>query len=163
MPSEQYSIRVANDSLMFSAAHFITFDKGDCEPLHGHDYHVVAELAGPLGEKSYVIDFLAVQAALREILSTLDHRVLLPSQHPLIDVTSDSQEITVRFQELRWIFPLSNCQVLDIPNTTSEMLARWIGQQLLDKLRDCPKTPLQAVSIELRDGCGQSAVWQWSE
>ena len=150
--SEQYHIRIANDSLMFSAAHFITFDDGTCEPLHGHDYHVIVELAGPLGEGSYVVDFLAVQAAVREILAALDHRVLLPGQH----VTSDAQEITVRLKESRWVFPLSNCQVLDIPNTTSEMLARWIGRQLLEKLACHP----HEASIEIREGSGHSAVWR---
>ena len=159
---EQYHVRVANDSLVFSAAHFIIFDNGICEPLHGHDYHVAVELAGPLGEASYVVDFLVVQAALREILSTLDHRVLLPSQHPLLSVSNTPQEALVRLenhsQACRWVFPRSHCQVLDIPNTTSETLARWIGQQLLEKL----SCHLYCISIELRDGCGQSAIWQFS-
>ena len=50
----------------FQRGHFITFG-GTCERLHGHNYHVAAEVAGPLDENHLVIDFLLVRAKLREI------------------------------------------------------------------------------------------------
>ena len=38
-----FIIRIAGDDLLFSASHFITFEGGGCEALHGHDFHVAAE------------------------------------------------------------------------------------------------------------------------
>lgn len=158
--SDHYRVRIANDSLVFSAAHFITFDAETCEPMHGHDYHVIAELSGALGEEGYVVDFLVVQDAVREIIRELDHQILLPRQHPVLHVTSDNEEVAVRFGAQRWLFPQSDCRLLDLSNTTSELLARWIGERLLETLKDRAGFHPQEVVIELREGCGQSAVWK---
>src|SRR6476660_8027823 len=87
MANEQYRVRVTKDYLVFSAAHFITFNGNICERLHGHNYRVAAEVAGPLDENHYVVDFIALRDALREIIAELDHHVLLPTKHPLIQVT----------------------------------------------------------------------------
>jgi hypothetical protein len=51
--NERYHVRVAKDTLVFSAAHFITFAGNVCERLHGHNYRVAAEVAGPLDENHY--------------------------------------------------------------------------------------------------------------
>jgi len=56
-----FHIRIANDDLVFCAAHFITLAGNNCERLHGHTYHVAAEVHGPLDENQYVVDFLAVR------------------------------------------------------------------------------------------------------
>ena len=59
---------IAKAEHVFSAAHFITFG-GTCERLHGHNYHVAAEVHGPLDENHLVIDFLLVRDKLREIVA----------------------------------------------------------------------------------------------
>src|SRR5437868_4670422 len=84
--SETYHVRVEKDYLVFSAAHFITFDGSVCERLHGHNYRVAAEVEGPLDENHYVIDFLALRDAVRSIVADLDHFMLLPTGHPTIQV-----------------------------------------------------------------------------
>ena len=81
-----YHVRIADDTLAFSAAHFITLENNTCEPLHGHNYRVAAEVFGPLGENQYVVDFLALRDALLAILRELDHCVLLPTEHTAIQV-----------------------------------------------------------------------------
>ena len=78
---DQYRIRLTKDYLVFSAAHFITFNGNICERLHGHNYRVEAELSGDLDENYYVVDFIAVRDALQEIVLRLDHHMLLPTQH----------------------------------------------------------------------------------
>ena len=42
--SELYHVKIEKERLVFSAAHFITYDGNTCEPLHGHNYHVAAEV-----------------------------------------------------------------------------------------------------------------------
>ena len=59
MSDEQYRVRVTKDHLVFSAAHFITFNGNICERLHGHNWRTAVELTGPLDENSYVFDFIA--------------------------------------------------------------------------------------------------------
>jgi len=157
---ESYSVRIAKDDLVFSAGHFITFAGGQCERLHGHNYRVSAEVEGPLDENHYVVDFLALRDALRAILDELDHRMLLPTQHPQIRVSSDDKEVTATFADRRWVFPRNDCALLPIPNTTAELLARHIGLRLREALVQRTGARLSAVRVEVDECFGQSAVWQ---
>jgi 6-pyruvoyltetrahydropterin/6-carboxytetrahydropterin synthase len=156
--SEHYAVRVSNDSLVFSAAHFITFGGGVCEELHGHDFRVAAEVRGPLDENRYVVDFVALQDAVETILAELDHRVLLPTEHLRIRVTADEREVEARFEDRRWVFPRGDCALLPIANTTSELLARHIGIRLRGELRAACDIRPDIVRVEVAESSGQSAV-----
>jgi 6-pyruvoyltetrahydropterin/6-carboxytetrahydropterin synthase len=160
---EQYCVRISKDDLLFSAAHFITFGAGACEPLHGHDYRVAAEVHGPLDENHYVVDFLALHDALKAILDELDHRVLLPTGHPRIRVTADEREVAVVLEDRRWVFPRSDCLLLPIPNTTTELLARHVGRRLVDALEARSGTRPAKVRIEIDECYGQTAVCELSD
>ncbi len=132
---ESYLVRLQKEYHVFSAAHFITFDGNICERLHGHNYRVWAEVEGPLDENHYVIDFIALRDALKSITDSLDHHMLLPTSHPLIRVAAGDDEVEVRFESRRWMFPREDCVLLPVSNTTAELIARYIGHQLLDELQ----------------------------
>jgi 6-pyruvoyltetrahydropterin/6-carboxytetrahydropterin synthase len=155
---ETYRVRLTKDYLVFSAAHFITFNGNVCERLHGHNYRVTAEVFGPLDENHYVIDFIALRDILHAIILELDHHVLLPTDHPLIRVTADEKSVTAVFEDRRWVFPRGDCVLLPVPNTTAEQLARHIARRLLAELaaRGLPKP--ERISIEVDECEGQSAV-----
>ena len=154
----RYRVRVTKDHLVFSAAHFITFNGDVCERLHGHNYRVAAEVHGPLDENHYVIDFIALRDMLRAIVDELDHHMLLPTSHPLIRVDAGEQEVEVRFQERRWVFPRGDCVLLPVPNTTSELLARHIGHRLLEEMSARRMLRPQLMEIEVDECQGQVAV-----
>ncbi len=153
-----YHVRVEKDYLAFSAAHFITFAGDICERLHGHNYRVGAEVAGPLDGNHYVIDFIALRDALAEIVLELDHYVLLPTQHPLIRVTSDERSVEATFAERRWVFPRGDCRLLPVANTTAELLAQYIGRRLLDSLAARTGARPELLRIEVDECFGQSAI-----
>ena len=132
--SETYHVRLDKERFVFSAAHFITFDGNVCERLHGHNYRVFAEFFGELDENQYVVDFIALRDELIEIIDSLDHRMLLPDSHPTIRVAQKENEFEVTFEDRRWVFPVGDCVVLPVENTTAEKLARYIGMQLLTRL-----------------------------
>ena len=100
-----YSVRIAGDNLIYSAAHFIMLPGGICEPLHGHNYRVAVELSGPLDDFGCVIDFLALLQIMKSILAELDHAVLLPTRHPAIRVSAGDDEVEVRFGDPPLGFP----------------------------------------------------------
>lgn len=157
---ESYRVRLAKDQFTFCAAHFITYAGNICEPLHGHNYRVSADLAGPLDENQYVVDFIAARDALATITKSLDHRVLLPTDHPSIQVSTAGAEVTAQFEDRRWVFPKSDCVLLPVANTTAELVARYIGEQLLAALA---AAGFQPMSLEVAvDECqGQQGVCQW--
>lgn len=131
-----FSVELEKEYHVFSAAHFITFAGNICERLHGHNYRVKVAVPGPLDENAYVIDFILLRDTLKGIVDELDHRMLLPDSHPLIKVTTTASEVEVRFtpDSRRWIFPLEDCLILPVANTTAELLAQYIGQQLYKRL-----------------------------
>lgn len=155
---EQYHVRITKDHLVFSAGHFITFAGDICERLHGHNYRVAAEVAGPLDQNQYVVDFVALRQHLQQIVDELDHHMLLPTQHPLIRVTADEREVEARFQDRRWVFPRCDCVLLPVPNTTSELLARYIAERLIEVLPQIGGQHVSQVRVEVDECFGQMAA-----
>jgi len=160
MTEPQYRVRVTKDQLVFSAGHFITITTpgGEiCERLHGHNWRTAVEVAGPLDENRYVFDFIALRDTLQAIVNTLDHRMLLPLQHPRIRVDAGDAEVEVRYADRRWVFPREDCVLLPIEQTTAELLAHWIGTRLLQSLG--PRaTTLESLRIEVEENFGQWAM-----
>ncbi|MCH8840385.1 MAG: 6-pyruvoyl tetrahydropterin synthase family protein [Planctomycetes bacterium] len=151
---QKYHVRIEKERLVFSAAHFITFDGDVCERLHGHNYHVAAEVHGPLDENHYVVDFIALRDELQSLVDDLDHRMLLPTEHATIRVVEQAGEVSVTHGERRWVFPRGDCALLPVANTTAELLARYLGEQLLAALeRRLGKRPERLrISVEECDG-----------
>jgi len=158
--AERFHVRVTKDYLVFSAAHFITFNGNVCERLHGHNYRVAAEVEGPLDENHYVVDFIALRDALKEIVAELDHHVLLPTEHPLIRVRAADKSVEARFEDRRWEFPREDCVLLPLAQTTAELLAKYIGNRLIEALASrIPNRP-QRVRMEVDECEGQIGVWE---
>jgi 6-pyruvoyltetrahydropterin/6-carboxytetrahydropterin synthase len=163
---ERYYVRIEKERLVFSAAHFITYNGDVCEPLHGHNYHVFAEIEGSLDENRYVVDFIAVRDALQRIVDVLDHRVLLPTRHATIKVTErlggEGGEVVAQHGERQWVFPRQDCVLLEVANTTAELLARHIGQELLKSLAaTLPRRP-DRVQVGVDECDGQWGVYEWT-
>ncbi len=156
--SETYHVRLEKEHLIFSAAHFITFNGNICERLHGHNYRVFAEVHGPLDENEYVIDFIALRDTLKEIVNELDHHMLLPTDHPKIQVTAKEAEVEVRFEDRRWVFPRGDCILLPVSNTTAELMARYIGQQLLERLEKRTGARPQRLVLGVDENEGQWGI-----
>lgn len=157
MPDE-YRIRVTKDHLVFSAAHFITFNGNVCERLHGHNWRVAVSAEGALDENFYVVDFIALRDAVQNIVNELDHRMLLPTEHRTIRVRADEREVEATFEDRRWLFPREDCVLLAIENTTAERLAWWIGQRLQNELPAAALKLVSALEIEVEENFGQWGI-----
>ena len=157
--AESFGVRVTKDTLVFSAAHFITFNGMVCERIHGHNWRVEAAIEGPLDENCYVFDFIALRDGLQALVNELDHRVLLPERHPMIRVTAsdDGREITAQFEDRRWVFPREDCRLLPIENTTAELISRWIGQSLICRLKLNAQHGLTRLRVSVEENFGQWA------
>ncbi len=156
----EYRVVVGKEVLVFAAAHFITFGDNICERLHGHNYGLEIEIVGPLEQNHYVVDFIALRDTAKQIVDLLDHRVLLPTQHPTIAVERKDKEVIVTFEDRRWVFPAGDCILLEMPNTTAELLARHIGVQLIEKLDLGGKIPLQRLTVSVDENRGQWGTWR---
>lgn len=80
----------------FAASHQLRGYRGDIEPLHGHNFRVEAFVSTEvLAELGVVIDFVELEATLREIVSPYDHRHL--NEIPPFDRDNPTTENLARF------------------------------------------------------------------
>jgi 6-pyruvoyltetrahydropterin/6-carboxytetrahydropterin synthase len=159
-PPGRHAVRMRKAVHVFSAGHFITLSDTLCEPIHGHNWTVAAEVEGPMDAHGMVVDFILLRDLLTEILAELDHRMLLPTGNPLIAVETADGEVTARFGGRRWVFPADECVLLPMVNTTAEMLARWIGLRLTAAFSAAGRPAAGTLRIEVDECLGQSAVWE---
>lgn len=156
----QYRVRVAKDYTVFAAAHFVTYDRDQSEPLHGHNYRAAVSIEGPLDENHYVFNFVPLKRKLRALTDSLDHHMLLPTGNPVIEVREDGDSYRVRQVGKDYVFPKDDVVVLPIMNTTAELLATWIGQQLESWLRETGVVGLEALEVEIEEVFGQTATYR---
>lgn len=80
----------------FSAAHQICDYPGACARLHGHNYRVVAVVAGEqLDELGMLVDFAVLKRLLAEIAAPLDHQNL--NDLPLLAGINPTSEQLARY------------------------------------------------------------------
>ena len=162
---ERFSVRLRKAVHVFCAGHFITLTDTLCEPLHGHNWTVAVEVDGTPDAHGMVVDFILLRDTLTRIVARLDHRMLLPSRNRFLEVSEaigpgGLPEMTVRFQQRRWVFPADECVLLPLANTTAEWIAAWIGGELTAALA-AALTPLPGKIVVAVDECaGQEGVWE---
>jgi len=165
MTTDSYQVRLRKAVHVFCAGHFITLTDELCEPVHGHNWLVGVDVEGRPDAHGMVVDFIALRDALTAIVARLDHKMLLPTDNPLLRVTTDTGptgilETTARFRERRWVFPADECVLLPAANTTAEWIARWIGGELLTMLASQGQPLVGRIRVEVDECLGQSAVWE---
>ena len=158
MTNKIFRTRLQKENMVFSAAHFITFDGNTCESIHGHNYAVQCEVVGPLDENGYVCDFIALRDALASIVQTMDHKVILPKSHPTIAVKESDDEVVVTFEEKRWVFPAEDCCLLPVSNTTAELLADYIAQTLKRRTQSQFGDQIASLMVAVDENRGQWGV-----
>lgn len=159
---ERFKVRVAKDYLVFCSGHFISYEGDKCERLHGHNYRAAVEVEGELDVNHYVFDFIALKKMCKAIIDDLDHRMMLATRNALIRVEPGPKSVHVTYRDREWLFPLDDCVLLPIENTTAELLARYIGQRLLADLQSRYQFRPAALRVEVEESIGQSAVCELS-
>jgi 6-pyruvoyltetrahydropterin/6-carboxytetrahydropterin synthase len=80
----------------FSASHQLRGYKADLEPLHGHNFKVEAFVtAEVVPESGLVMDFLELEARLKEVVAPYEHRHI--NDIPPFDRENPSTENLARF------------------------------------------------------------------
>ena len=156
-----YRVAVTKDYLVFAAAHFITFAGHRCEPLHGHNYRVGVALEGTLDPDSwYVVDFSVLKSILRRACDAIDHKMLLPLRNPRLEIEHRGKSVHVALDgEPKYVFPEEDCVMLEIPNTTVEMLAEYLCREVLAGIDEAEASRLTMIEVEVEESFGQSATF----
>jgi 6-pyruvoyltetrahydropterin/6-carboxytetrahydropterin synthase len=154
----RFKVRVTKDHLVFCAGHFISYEGDKCERLHGHNYRAAVEVEGGLDENHYVFDFIALKHRTKAITDELDHRMLLPTRNPYIQLQEEPRAVRVHYKDREWLFPRDDCVLLPIENTTVELLAQYIARRLAADLRRQDRYEPEVLRVEVEENFGQSAT-----
>ena len=103
--AKSFSIEVAKDYFNFASAHFLIFANGQREALHGHNYQVSVVMEGELDRAGVVLDFISFKPVVKRICDALDHRTLIQTGSPAIDVRKRAHEVEVRYKKQKIILP----------------------------------------------------------
>jgi len=139
--------------LTFSASHFIP-RHGKCGRLHGHTYAVHVRIRGEPDENGLIADFGNVKKAVREVISELDHKVLLPMKSKELQIKKAEGHYSITSGENRYVLPESDVVELPIVAPTAEEVALFILERLYIVL-GAPH--LKEIEIGLDEGVGQGA------
>lgn len=158
----EFRVRVTKDYLVFASAHFITFAGHRCETLHGHNYRVGVVVEGALDPESwYVFDFVTLKRIMRKLCDDIDHKVLLATENPHLQIAEQGDSVTVAYDNRpRYVFPKRDCALLPVPNTTVEMLAEYLTMQLREALTREGAAGVTAIEMEVEENFGQSATFR---
>lgn len=151
-----YRVLLAKENFKFSAAHFTLFPDGSAELLHGHNYQVSVELEGEeLDELGLLCNLEQIKAAIREACARLDSRTLLPTRCPYLQVAEVDDGVEIIFGHRRYRLPAEDVVLLPLVNTSIELLARMLWQELAPLLV-AGKVLVMTVTVAETAGQGSS-------
>lgn len=158
---QDYSIRLYKEYFNFSSAHFLVFEDGSREPLHGHNYRVRLSISAQTLQKDMVIDFCHVKPVVKEICDSLDHLFLLPTKNPHIEIKETTSNIEFTTSDKSYYsFPKKDVLLLPIENISSERLAIYLASRLETEIDKRFKLQFKALIVEVEETPGQSACYE---
>jgi 6-pyruvoyltetrahydropterin/6-carboxytetrahydropterin synthase len=128
-------IEIGGGEFAFCAAHTGLHEDG-FEPLHGHTFLVTVRLAGRRDHAGMVADFGQLKTALREAIRPLRRRTLIATRTDRATVKSAGGQVRVSDGLRTFEVPVSDVALLPVPNTTTEEIAGWLLDQVVDQLRE---------------------------
>lgn len=157
-----FKVTVSKDYLVFSSAHFITFRGHQCETLHGHNYRVGVTVEGSVDDETmFVVDFSILKKIIRKLTDEIDHKVLLPMKNPKLGFRVEGERRLVDyFGQHTYTFPLVDCAMMPIENTTAEMIAQYFAHRTREELGTMGIRNLTAIEMEVEESFGQSATYR---
>ncbi len=161
---ETFGIRIYKEYFNFAAAHFLIFEDGSREELHGHNYQVQMQIEGILdAENDIFIDFLHIKPMVKAVCDEIDHRTLLPQFSKYLTVTQlDDNHIQATYQNGdRWVIPMRDVIVLPVPNTSAERLGQYLCHRTLQALKaQYPTAAIRKVEFSVEESRGQAAIYR---
>lgn len=159
-----YSIKVYKEYFNFASSHFLVFENGTREPLHGHNYRVMLKGETSTLKGDMVFDFLDIKPIVRDICNSLDHKVLIPKLNPQIRIDDKGKNLEIRTpDESFFSIPKDDILLLPIENTSAERLAIYLCEEIKKSVFNKYSFKFATLEIEVEETRGQSAIYLFKE
>lgn len=162
---KRFGVRVYKQYFNFASAHFLIFADGAREELHGHNYQVRVKIQGEIGPGDMVVDFCKLKPKVKRFCDELDHKTILPEGNDRLTIEDlDDGHIQVFFARNdggrdRFVFPRRDVLVLPLANTSTERLAEYLGERILQAARSEASGKLTSFEIEVEESGGQCGIY----
>ena len=145
--------------LRFSSAH-IVFGHDSCGVIHGHTYYVDVKLCGETsGEFGFIIDFKVLKKIVKDVCKGLDHKLLLPKDHPHLRYTVEGEYIHFVYSnggcKKEYKLPLEDVLLLPLKGITAEELSIYITEAIREALLKSKVDNIDWIEVTLYEGLGQ--------
>ena len=136
------------------------FKDGTREPLHGHNYRVQVKGNAPELDDDMVFDFLNIKPIVRKICDSLDHKLMIPKNHPHIIIEDRENNFNIVCPD-KSVFSIPKTDVLLMPieNTSAERIAAYLALEIRNEVLAQYKFEFLELEIEVEETPGQSAVY----
>jgi 6-pyruvoyltetrahydropterin/6-carboxytetrahydropterin synthase len=154
----RYRIVLAKEDFKFSAAHFTIFGEEQGELLHGHNYQVAAELGGSaLSDLGLLADIESAKRVIRGACARLDSRTLVPEESPLLSWSRNDGMVELRFGPRLYRLPADDVLFLPLSNTSMELLARMLWEELAAHLAG---SRVETLGVSVEESAGQRCFYE---
>lgn len=158
--SPSFSIKVYKQYFNFASSHFMIFENGTREPLHGHNYRVQIKGEAPELAGDMVFDFLDIKPIVREVCDSLDHKLLIPKDNKHLNIYTEKKNyVIITPDESYFSVPMSDTLLLPILNTSAERIAMYISEEIRKKVANKFNYSFTSLEVEVEETPGQSAVF----
>lgn len=161
MGTQTFRVHVTKDYLKFSAAHFIAYG-GFRESLHGHNYRVSVQIEGDLGPQGYVLDFGVVKQVAKQVCQRLDEKFVVPTQSDCLHIREDGGQMTLRYEDDEFRFPMKDVVLLPIVHSSAEELARYLAGEIRRELTVGGAGRIRVLEVGVEETTGQTAYFRES-
>lgn len=106
-------------------------------------------------------DFNAVKPIISQMTAELDEYVLLPKSSPFLEIVKSPSSVRVQYGKKEYVLPVEDVRVLPVVNVTAEELARYLADELVQRLRAVPtiSSVLREVRIGVQESRGQTVFY----
>jgi 6-pyruvoyltetrahydropterin/6-carboxytetrahydropterin synthase len=157
----EYSIKVYKQYFNFACAHFMIFQDGSREPLHGHNYRVQLRARAPKLEGDMVFDFLHIKPIVKRLCDSLDHKLLLQGECPLLTIEDHDSNWKLSMPDnTSMTLPKADVLILPILNTSVERLAIYLAHEIQLAVKKEYNFAFSSLEVEVEESPGQSAVYE---
>ncbi|WP_292460843.1 6-carboxytetrahydropterin synthase [Methanothermococcus sp.] len=152
--------------LRFASAH-IVFGHDTCGVIHGHSYYVDVKVCGaPSGEFGFICDFKVLKKIVKDICGKLDHKLLIPENHPNLTYSINGDYIEFTFckgeKVKEYKIPLEDVAILPTTSTTAEELSKYFAEIIKKELQalNLNSSSIYWVETTVNEGIGQGASYR---
>ncbi len=155
-----YDLFLSRDYMIFSSAHFVVGEKF-IETLHGHNYKILINIYGDQDEENMILNFYDIKKVLKPIVDSLDHKILIPEESNLLEITESGEQIVIKIPNYNkeYEFPKSDVMLLPIKNTTVEEISHYLAEKLMWN-NEIKKENIDQVTVTVFEYEGQGVTYE---